>query len=139
MSIRWCGILARVARSGFAVPISMPRYTWAESTLTISNGNRSASSRAMSDLPAPVGPISKQRAPAAAAHQRPRMNNRSRSPSDSRTHVGRPWLHWSARARALHFAQQRVHFRQGEIALGAHRGMAGHGAEQAIDRLFHAA
>ena len=31
-----------------------------------------------------------QRAPAAAAHQRPRMNNRSRSPSDSRTHVGRP-------------------------------------------------
>ena len=50
---------ARVSRSGFAVPMSMPRYTWAESTLTISNGKRRASSSASSDLPAPVGPISR--------------------------------------------------------------------------------
>src|SRR5271165_2269710 len=31
-------------------------------------------------------------------HQRPREKSRSKSPSDKRTQVGRPWLHWSARS-----------------------------------------
>src|SRR5260363_308776 len=35
-SIKWCGARARKSASGLAVPISSPRYTCAESTLTIS-------------------------------------------------------------------------------------------------------
>jgi hypothetical protein len=66
---------ARVSRSGFAVPMSMPRYTWAESTLTISNGKRRARSSASSDLPAPVGPISK------SALRRPDIVPRNSAPA----------------------------------------------------------
>jgi tRNA A37 N6-isopentenylltransferase MiaA len=48
--------LARVAASGFAVPMSMPRYTCAESALTISPPNRRARASATADLPDAVGP-----------------------------------------------------------------------------------
>ena len=41
--IKWCGARASVAASGFAVPISIPRYTSAESTLIISQGRCSLS------------------------------------------------------------------------------------------------
>ena len=46
-----------VAASGLALPMSSPRYTCAESTLTISIGNSRASRIAMSLLPVPVGPV----------------------------------------------------------------------------------
>src|SRR5437667_457316 len=42
MSMRWCGMRWRSSCAGFAVPISKPRYTSAESTLTISTGASSA-------------------------------------------------------------------------------------------------
>jgi len=51
------GRIASVAASGFAVPMSMPRYTRAESTLMISSGKRSTSHTASSVLPLAVGPI----------------------------------------------------------------------------------
>src|SRR5580765_7298010 len=54
--MRWCGTRARSAAEGFAVPISMPRYTWAESSETISTATRSARARARLDLPLAVGP-----------------------------------------------------------------------------------
>ena len=50
---------ACVAASGLAVPISMPRYTWAESTLMISIGKCWASSSATALLPEAVGPMMK--------------------------------------------------------------------------------
>jgi hypothetical protein len=59
MSIRWCEIRARAAASGFAVPMSMPRYTSAESTLMMSSDNCPATRIAISDFPDPVGPINK--------------------------------------------------------------------------------
>src|SRR5512139_951865 len=46
-----------MAAFGFAVPMSMPRYTMAESTLTITNGSRSTSATARSVLPTAVGPM----------------------------------------------------------------------------------
>jgi hypothetical protein len=59
MSIRWCGTLLRSDGEAFAVPTSMPRYTCAESTLTISTGNSRASASAMGVFPLAVGPRSK--------------------------------------------------------------------------------
>src|SRR5262245_17760678 len=56
--MRWCGTCARIADEGLALPMSSPRYTWAESTLTISSGNLRASASATSVLPVPVGPVS---------------------------------------------------------------------------------
>src|SRR5688572_20554496 len=49
---------ARISADGLALPMSSPRYTCAESTLTISSGNSRASASAMSVLPLPVGPVS---------------------------------------------------------------------------------
>src|SRR3989338_9121645 len=59
ISIRWCGARARVAASGLAVPMSMSRYTSAESTLMSSTGSCCASSTATLVLPLAVGPIRK--------------------------------------------------------------------------------
>ncbi len=91
---------ARVPGEGLAVPMSMPRYTSAESTLMISMGSCSASFTPKSDLPEPVGPINntaERRVDTSGlpeySTQRPRKNNRSSSPMDKRTQVGRPWLH----------------------------------------------
>src|SRR5512133_1121677 len=68
-SIRWCGTAARSAAMGLAVPTFMSRYTWAESTLTISTAKHRAISSASAVLPLAVGPISKIAGgnPAAAA------------------------------------------------------------------------
>ena len=62
-----------MAAVGLAVPMSMPRYTSAESTLTISTGSDSARRMARSDLPEPVGPINKiaRRRPAAGSVRAP--------------------------------------------------------------------
>ena len=56
MSIRWCGTAASSAADGLAVPMSMPRYTRAESTLMISTGRRCATASAAAVLPDAVGP-----------------------------------------------------------------------------------
>src|SRR4051812_28814403 len=56
MSIRWCGTSACSAALGLAVPMSMPRYTSAESTLMISTGWHCAMASAAAVLPAAVGP-----------------------------------------------------------------------------------
>src|SRR5262245_37456390 len=58
MSIRWCGTCARSAALGLAVPMSMPRYTCAESTLMISRSTCRASASASALLPLAVGPAS---------------------------------------------------------------------------------
>src|SRR5688500_15986578 len=58
ISMRWCGTCARSAAPGFAVPMSMPRYTSAESMDTISIGCLSAALMASADLPLAVGPRS---------------------------------------------------------------------------------
>src|SRR6266852_10351 len=51
-----CGTRARVARSGLAVPISRPRYTWRASAEMTVIGVRAASATATAVLPTPVGP-----------------------------------------------------------------------------------
>src|SRR4051812_14620410 len=56
MSTRWWGMALRSAALAFAVPMSRPRYTCAESIDTISSGTRSASAIAIWDLPLAVGP-----------------------------------------------------------------------------------
>ena len=48
-----------LAASGLAVPMSMPRYTSAESTLIISSGKRCTKLTASPVLPEAVGPIRK--------------------------------------------------------------------------------
>src|SRR5262245_34190498 len=58
MSIRWCGTWARSCALGLAVPMSMPRYTCAESTLTTSSAMCGVSASAMALLPLAVGPAS---------------------------------------------------------------------------------
>src|SRR6185436_2714544 len=58
MSIRWCGTCARSSAPGLAVPMSMPRYTSAESSDTISTGSLAATFSASADLPLAVGPRS---------------------------------------------------------------------------------
>src|SRR5690242_20474623 len=59
MSIKTCGWRRRVSASGLAAPMSSPRYTSAESTLTSSTGKRVASAHASAVLPVAVGPIRK--------------------------------------------------------------------------------
>src|SRR6266550_4143690 len=51
-----CGTRARVSGSGFAVPISSPRYTWRASAEITVMGVRAASATATAVLPTPVGP-----------------------------------------------------------------------------------
>src|SRR2546425_453795 len=51
-----CGTRACVSRSGFAVPMSRPRYTWRASAEMTVIGLRAASATATAVLPTPVGP-----------------------------------------------------------------------------------
>ena len=70
--------------------------------------------------------------------QRPRRKSRSSS-ALRQLHPGRPAV--VALAGALgrfHVAQQGVHFGQGQPAIGAHRGVAGHGGQQFVARLLDA-
>src|SRR5487761_59332 len=57
--MRRCASRVRSSRAGLAAPMSRPRYTSAESTLTISTGAASARWMAQSLLPVPVGPVSR--------------------------------------------------------------------------------
>src|SRR5690606_17680667 len=56
MSMRWCTTAVRSAAVGLAVPMSMPQYTSAESTLMISASRAWASASAAALLPLAVGP-----------------------------------------------------------------------------------
>ncbi len=56
-SSRWCGTARCSAGVGLAVPMSMPRYTCMESTVTISRSpSAAATARATEDLPDAVHP-----------------------------------------------------------------------------------
>ena len=79
---------ARCAASGLALPMSSPRYTCAESTLTISIGNSRARRSANRSCPCP----SARSAPRSVACdvQRPRRNMRSSSCRLTCVQVGRP-------------------------------------------------
>ena len=62
-SSRWCGTARCSAGVGLAVPMSMPRYTCMESTVTISRSpSAAATARATEDLPDAVHPTSASRA-----------------------------------------------------------------------------
>src|ERR1700738_5348277 len=90
--MRWCGVRARVLLSGLAVPMSIPRYTSAESTLMISNGNFSVRRMARSDFPEPVGPINKtaeRRCGACKLTVRAKKDDQVRSWKDEPTWGGR--------------------------------------------------
>ena len=56
--MRWCGTPSLSRRVGLAEPMSMPRYTRAESTEMISTGNRLANDSERAVLPQAVGPSS---------------------------------------------------------------------------------
>src|SRR5262245_25959881 len=101
--------------------MSRPRYTIAESTLTISAANRSASSRARSLLPAPVGPINRttwgwDSTWLSAAQEQPiKIRDAEAEPG---------WTAVIALIRPfglLHFTQQGVHFGLCHGAVSAHR------------------
>src|SRR5690625_2403787 len=54
--MRWCGIRSRSSGDGFALPMSIPRYTVNASAVTSSAFSFPASSKAAALLPTPVGP-----------------------------------------------------------------------------------
>src|SRR6185312_16989377 len=132
MSTRWCGMRARTPASGLAVPMSMPRYTCAESTLTISPPSVPASAIATALLPAAVGPISSTTGVtaaggSAAAHEEA-VEIAERQPVPRRPAV----VALAGALSRLHLAQQRVHLRQRQRAMRAHRGVAGHRREEIV-------
>src|SRR5262244_1528502 len=122
MSTRWCGTARRSAGEGFAVPMSMPRYTWAESTLTISTGKRAASAAASALLPLAVGPMRRIAAGSAATHEE------LVEVREAHLEPRRPAVIALPRALGLlHLAQQRVHLGDRQRAVRAHGAVAGHG------------
>src|SRR5215510_9479005 len=94
--------------------MSRPRYTCAESTLTISSGNSRASASAKSVLPVPVGPVSTaigRRTLAAAQEHAVELLQRHLRPG------GPAVIALIGARRALHLPQQRVHLRQRQPAM----------------------
>src|SRR5262252_8093029 len=112
--------------------MSMPRYTCAESTLTISARSLPASASESALLPEAVGPISStagvircsagrrtENATALApAHEQP-VEVRERQLIPRRSSV----VAVAGALGHLHLAQKRVHLGNGEAAIGAHRGV----------------
>ena len=47
--------------------------------------------------------------------------------------VGRPWLQLLATLGVLHVAQQGIHLRQRQAAVGTYRAVAGHGRQQLVE------
>src|SRR5689334_1429155 len=139
MSIKWCGTALRISGVGFAVPMSSPRYTTAESMLMISSGTRCASSRASSVLPQAVGPVrhtySKRRASLTrslpAQEQTVEILERDGRPCRPAV-VAR-----FAAFRAFHLAQQRVHLLDAQPAIRANGTVTRHRGEQLVrERLY---
>jgi hypothetical protein len=130
---------ARVAHRALAVPMSMPRYTSAESTLTISNGSSSPGASQDPTCPPRSGPSTGRATPRLRSLINARAGTADRD-RERQPHPGRAAVIALVGALGtLHFAQQGVHFREAQIALRAHGRMAGHGGEQVIDRLLDAA
>src|SRR5699024_10114479 len=129
-----CGARASVCASGLAVPISMPRYTMAESTETISAPRVSTRDTASPVLPDAVGPIRKTTpspvmctslSPHEQAIQRRQIN----------LHPARPTMIAVSGARgSFHVTQQGVHFRQAQTPARLDGGPAAHVGKQIIDR-----
>src|SRR5688572_5785956 len=133
MSTRWCTTRARSASVGLAVPMSIPRYTMAESTLTIWAGKRSPSSNDSRVLPAPVGPIRSTTgrtagltrslagviASAPAQEQPVQLVQGDARPGRAAV------VALVGVIGALHLAQERVHLRHRHGAVGTHGGAAG--------------
>ena len=133
---------ARSRGDGLAVPMSMPRYTCAESTLTISTG------KARGQLRAPAPSCRCRSVPSAGPHQwpaaadgghRPRRNRRSRSSMPTNDQVGRPCTHWSARSVVSISRSSAFISGYRQPAIRAHGLVTGHGAERALERLPRAA
>src|SRR5688572_13424107 len=104
--------------------MSSPRYTCAESTLTISKGNSRASRSAMSLLPVPVGPVRTAIGGFASASTQEHAIELEQA--DLRP--GRAPVIALVGARGLlHLAQQGIHFRQREAAVRVDGGTAGDG------------
>src|SRR4051812_16079877 len=110
--------------------MSSPRYTCAESTLTISRGHSRASRNAMSLLPVPVGPVSTamllMRGSSAAQEHPVQLLQADLSPGRSSV------IALIGAGRDFHLPQQRVHLRQCEPPMRVDGRPAGDGAEQAI-------
>src|SRR6266568_3435342 len=114
--------------------MSIPRYTCAESTLTISTGMRDASASATALLPDAVGPMSKivgvmraDRAMSPPTHEEAvQISKRELIPR-------RPAVIALARAFGrFHLAQQRIHFANGQAAVRANGSVAGHRRQQLV-------
>src|SRR5450830_935876 len=117
--------------------MSISRYTSAESTEMISQGICLAISSAAAVLPEAVGPMMATASDAAVTSDVAAMLLTAR---EEFVQIGQGQL---APGRAavvalvcafggFHLAQQRVHFRDGEAAIGAHCRMAGQCAEQFV-------
>src|SRR5687767_15826350 len=107
--------------------MSSPRYTCAESTLTISTGNSRASASAKSVFPVPVGPVSTAigRAPltsSPAQEHAVQLFERHLRPGRA------PMIALVGARRGFHLPQQRVHFRKREAPMRVDGGTAGDGA-----------
>src|SRR5215467_9750640 len=108
----------------------MPRYTCAESTLTISTGRERATASASGVLPLAVGPMTRIAAGSAATHEELVEVRKAHLEPGRAAMVALP------RALGfLHLAQERVHLRDGQRPVRAYRAVAGHGAEQLIAAL----
>src|SRR5215471_14930845 len=108
----------------------MPRYTCAESTLTISTGRVRARASASGVLPLAVGPMRRIAAGSAATHEE------LVEVPEAHLEPGRAAVVALPRPLGLlHLAQQRVHLRDRQSAMRAHRAVAGHGAQQLVAAL----
>src|SRR5688572_6930547 len=104
----------------------------AESTLMMSKGKRSTRFRARSVLPEAVGPIKKTRGGNFRELTLPLPSPQKEliELMHAELHPCRPaMIALAAALRLLHFPQQGVHFLQGQLPAGAHRGVAGHGRQ----------
>src|SRR5215469_15532510 len=139
MSIRWCGTRARTAWEGFAVPISSPRYTSAESALTISTPPSSASFSAHSVLPAPVGPVrTRSDGEALAAGSALTLTAAQEQPVELLQRQARPGrtavIALVGALGRLHLPQQRVHLRDAQAPIRVDGTAAGERPEEAVGR-----
>src|SRR6266581_5779846 len=99
--------------------MSMSRNTCAESTLMMSSGRRSVSSSASAVLPEAVGPMSRiagGRSKLAPTQEQPiEVGERQLGPGRAAV------VALVGALGSFHLAQQGVHLRQRQLAVGAHR------------------
>src|SRR5262245_57817427 len=103
--------------------MSSPRYTCAESTLTISRGNSRASASAMSVLPVPVGPVST----ASGFFPDTLATAQEHAVQFLERHLGPgrpPVIALVGARRHFHLPQQRIHFGQRESTMRMDGGAA---------------